>query len=279
MRTAVVLEGQGLANAFTCAVLYQWLEAGLVPDGMVAASQAVLPAVYFRSGQKEALEALYDRAFTGGTENSIPLLFPRTGLEKRLPQLAEDLPVDMDAWKASKLPLYGVYTRADNGDATAFSLDGKDDWRQLRHFIDAATARPADRQPVMLNEHTYFDAALSRPLPIEETLEAGFDAVVVVRTLPKGQVCRRKVLSPRELLALQNWPNAKNTWQLAHLYIHAAEKALMRLETQGRAVVLRPERENHHTYGYGHSAAADYYMQGLQAAESSLEQVAHLLQS
>ena len=279
MKTALVLEGQGLAGAFTCGVLYRFLEAGLVPDGLVAASQAVLPAVYFRCGQKEALEALYDRALPQEEARNLDLIPRRADLEKSLARMTDDLPVDMEAWQAADLPLYGLYTRADNGDATAISLDAQTDWRRLRQFIAAATARPGQSQPIMLDDRAYFDAALSRPLPVEAALEAGFESLIAVRTLPRDREVRRKLLSPRERLALQHFPAARNAWQLAHLYVHAAEKTLADLEAQGRALVLRPSRENHHTYGYGHSAAADYYMQGLEAADRSLDRAARLLQA
>ena len=70
MKTGLVIEGGSLRSAFTCGVLKCFLESDLKLDTIFATDLGALAAVYYRSGQAEALEALYGDYFADKGEIS-----------------------------------------------------------------------------------------------------------------------------------------------------------------------------------------------------------------
>lgn len=279
MKTAIVLEGGGLANAFTCGMLYKWLEAGLRADGVVAVSTAFIPAAYYRAGQSEALENLFDEIFNQGDFSPVNRALRALSVGRMEAAVSVQLPVDMDAFNAAAEPLYAVYTRADNGDAVCREVSGCGEWRRLRHFAEAAVALPVETEPVPLDERSYFDGAIAESLPVRTALQEGFEKLLVVRTLPIGTAEGRKHLGAREHIALRGYPALKNVWQLSHLYRHQAEQTLERMIFSGRAMVLRPANDSRAAYGFTRSAAAEYYLEGLRLADETMEQVARFLEA
>ena len=91
-------------------------------------------------------------------------------------------PLDYDALVRNPAKLLVVATRADTGAVQYFT---KDDLHQDHYqILMASSCVPGVNRPYVVNGISYFDGALSDPVPIEKAFAQGCDRVVLILTKP-----------------------------------------------------------------------------------------------
>lgn len=283
MKTGLVIEGGSLRSAFTCGVLKRFLESDLKLDTIFATGLGALTAVYYRSGQAEALEAIYGDYFA--VQGEISRLNALKGERSAIDVQAlvdivwKNHPLDMQSFCAAPGTLRMATTRSDNGDGIFWPLERITEAKHLRQFLRAGLTFPGAGEPVQLVERSYYDGCVAEPLPVQATIDAECDRVVVIRTHLSDFTMSRQRLTPALALALNAVPMTKNAYLLSHLHYNRELKLLDQLQRDGRAFVVAPvvESTDLHRYGVSRSAASEFYSEGLRLGSEAVAQLRQFL--
>ncbi len=147
-------------------------------------------------------------------------------------------PVDYDAVFRSRSKLTVVATRADNGAAEYF---GKNHIKKNDiDVIKASCCLPLICKPYFLGGVPYFDGGVADPIPVERALADGCDSIVAVLTRPVGNEKSREKMLPVMRASLYKYPTVYEELCVRHIKYNKSIELLLRLEREGRAVILSP---------------------------------------
>lgn len=284
MKTGLIIEGGALRSAFSFGVLKAWADNGIAFPYTATVSLGGIAAVYFRSGQKEALEAAFGCYFEKkGEIGRLAALKGEHVIDG--PAFLENVlaahPVDMEAFAAAPGTLRLATTRSDNGDGIFWPLERASEAKHLRQYLRAGVTFPGMGEAVSLVERSYYDGTIAEPLPVSAALADGCDRLVVIQTHPTDFVMSHPRLTPSVALALSNVPMTRNAYLLSHLHYNRELKALHTLEREGRALVVAPvvESTSLHRYGVSRSAASEFYSEGLRLGSDMLAPLTRFLEA
>ncbi|MEE0435666.1 MAG: patatin-like phospholipase family protein [Peptococcaceae bacterium] len=283
MKTGLVIEGGGLRSAFGFGVLQSWCGQGITFPYTAAVNMSALAACYYRSGQADALEAVFGDYFEAHGELS-PLAALKGEHALDAPAFVEEAlsahPLAMEAFAGANTRLEVATTRSDNGDGIFWRLDRVSEAKHLRQFLRAGTTFPGMGEAVQLVERSYFDGSMAEPLPVSHALAEGCDRLVVILTHMTTYTMPHPHLSPKLALALSDVPMTRNVYLLSHLHYNRELSKLHALEAEGRALVIAPvvESTSLHRYGVSRSAAAEFYGEGLRLGQAACARVQRFLE-
>lgn len=240
---SLILEGGTLRPIFSAGVMDALLDNNIKFPYCIGVSAGITNGISYISEQKgRNLEVLTkyrnDKRYLGyGNFLKCKSLF---GLDFVFDEIPNKLiPFDMDTYK--KYPgkvLVGV-TNAKTG-KTEY-LDGKnlDDKATM---LRATCALPIFFPVIKIEGNEYYDGGICDPIPIKKAIEDGNEKHLIILTQPKGY---KKELSKKNVLVAKllnnKYPNLKNSLLNRHDSYNEIVRFCEELESQGKAIILRPE--------------------------------------
>lgn len=240
---SLILEGGTLRPIFSAGVMDALLDNNITFPYCIGVSAGITNGVSYISQQKgRNLEVVTkyrnDKRYLG-YRNFLKCksLF---GLDFVFDEIPNKLiPFDMDTYK--KYPgkvLVGV-TNAKTG-KTEY-LDGKnlDDKATM---LRATCALPIFFPVIKIDGNEYYDGGICDPIPIKKAIQDGNDKHLIILTQPKGY---KKELSKKNIIVAKllnsKYPKLKDALLNRHDNYNEIVRFCEELESQGKALILRPE--------------------------------------
>lgn len=148
-------------------------------------------------------------------------------------------PLDYAAVAANPMKYYAVATNARTGQARYFGLEDipRDDYSVLK----ASCAIPFVCHPYKVRGVSYFDGALSDPVPVEKAFAMGCDKVVVLLTLPADTIRTAKRDRSLARKIYRRYPQAARQLVLRALRYNQAVKKAKEYARQDKVLIVAPE--------------------------------------
>lgn len=279
MKTALIIEGSALESAFAVGVMKTLVHHGIQTSYTIGSSIASACSLYYHAQQEDALENIFGEFFKQeDIRLSSIILKGGFNVARVFNQVTEVLPLDMVAFQAGTGTLKLATTRADNGDTVYWQVDQLDSWESLRPYVEASVAMPTMGEPVPLIERSYFDGAITMPLPIEEAIKDGCERFIIIHPHTTGFTMPRKKIGLREGLFYSDYPKLRSAYLMRHLTYNRNLRLIRELVKENKAHILHPVHNSLKRYGIGQSAAAEYFTEGMRITEEALPRLKHLLE-
>ena len=245
-KSALILEGGGMRGTYTSGVLDYLLEKGVEFDTIYGVSAGALNGVNYKSkqiGRNLRSFTMYqnDKRYAGvrhlvKSGNWFDVDFSYN----QIPNVLDK--ADYDTFAANPTKLYSVVTNVETGKAEYLPLV---DMRQDMDALRASASLPILSQLVEYKGKKYIDGGCTDSIPLEKSITDGNRKNLVVLTQHRGYrkqpsanryACRVMYHKyPKFVKAMDNRHNMYNH-QLDYVY---------RMEKQGRAFVIQPDKEIH----------------------------------
>lgn len=242
-RAGLVLEGGGMRGIFTIGVLDNLMDRGIEFPYTVGVSAGACNGLSYLSGQRGRAkytntELLEKHRYIGFrhllTKRNImdfDLLF------HKLPE--EIYPYDYKALAQNANRFEMVTTSCLTGKACYF--EEKNDPKRVIEIVKASSSLPFVCPITFVDGEPMLDGGISDSIPVERAWSQGFDNNLIVLTRNRGY---RKPDKPSRIpfFFYRKYPNAKEAIRNRNLMYNKQIELVEKLEDEGRAVVLRPER-------------------------------------
>lgn len=242
-RAGLVLEGGGMRGIFTIGVLDNLMDRGIEFPYTVGVSAGACNGLSYLSGQRGRAkytntELLEKHRYIGFrhllTKRNImdfDLLF------HKLPE--EIYPYDYKALAQNANRFEMVTTSCLSGKACYF--EEKNDPKRVIEIVKASSSLPFVCPITFVDGEPMLDGGISDSIPVERAWSQGFDNNLIVLTRNRGY---RKPDKPSRIpfFFYRKYPNAKEAIRNRNLMYNKQMELVEKLEDEGRAVVLRPER-------------------------------------
>ena len=179
-------------------------------------------------------------------------------------------PIDYDTLCACRDELRVVVTNAVTGQAEY--LDNRAFASRECRALMASCCLPVYCKPVELNGKIYFDGGVADSLPVERALADSCLYIVAVLNRPAGYQKAPEKGQGFYPLLLRRYPQVARALRERHVNYMRSLKTLELLESQGRAVLIRPQQPlPMHTFTRGPQALLEQVcQQGYRDAEEKL---------
>ena len=245
MKTGIVDVGGGLRGIYAAGVLDYCMDQGIHFDLGIGVSAGSANLASFAAGQRGRNYRFYtDYAFRKEYMSWDNFLSQRSYVDLdyvygTLSCADGENPLDYAALRDNPMEFYVVATDAETGQAHYFA---KTDIRQDNYDImKASSAIPFVCQPYAIGGRSYYDGALSDPVPVEKAFSLGCGRVVLLLTKPERLL---RTSGKDEKLAAcirHTYPAAaKELCQRAKRYNDSVALARL-LARQGKVLVVAPK--------------------------------------
>lgn len=246
MKTGLVLEGGASRTIFTCGILDALLENDIYINYVAGASAGISYGVSYLSKQigrnhKITENYMNDRRYMGASN-----LFKRNnrsyyGLDFVFGEIPSKLiPYDFEEYERSGENGFGAVTNIETGKTEYMRVKAADKkWTVLR----ASCALPLLFQPIKINGMYYMDGGITDSIPFEYALDSGLDKVIVVLTRPRGYKKSPEKLADLIKVTYPKYPHLAEAIRRRHLMYNRETEELAKLEKEGKALVLAPEKD------------------------------------
>ncbi len=275
-KAGLVLEGGGMRGVYTAGVLDYFDERGLFFRFIVGTSAGACNAISYISHQRgRSFETNY--RFCRDTRYINPWGLLKNGEVFGMDYMFGDipstlLPLDYDAYAAEE---------CDNHAAVTCLETGKAEYPVVRNmktesvYVRASSSLPLFAKTVEYGGRHYLDGGVADSIPIRFSAESGNQAHVIVLTRPKGY--EKKKSSPL-LTALcaqryRDYPRFVRSFSNRHLDYNESVRTAETLETEGHAVIIRPEAVNIDKFERNPERLLSLYLQGYADAKKAFGRV------
>lgn len=238
----LVLEGGSLRGIFSAGVMDALLEEDIMFPYCIGVSAGISNGISYLSRQPgRNLDVLLKYRHDSRYISRRNLLRCKSifGLDFVFDEIPNRLvPFDWETFHAYKGTAYAGVTNARTGEAEYLNcLEMDEKCRILRATCALPLAFPA----IELNGREYYDGGLSDSIPVRKSISDGNCRNLIVLTQPAG--FRKEY--PREYDVFirffgQKYPNLVNVLKTRHIRYNETQDFCEQLESEGRAVVLRP---------------------------------------
>ena len=245
MKTGVIDVGGGLRGIYAAGILDRLLEEGISFDTAIGISAGSANLASFLAGQKGRTFRFYTEysqrpEYMGiGNVRSKGCFLDLDYVYGTLSFSGGEDPFDYPAFRASRTDFYAVATDAADGSPAYFS---KADVRQDDYGVfKASSALPFFCAPQVVNEKTYFDGALSDPVPVRKMRDLGCDRILLLLTrplLPEREP--GKDLSLAEKIET-DYPNAAAAYRRRAETYNRSVAFARELEREGTVLIIAPD--------------------------------------
>lgn len=240
--TSLILEGGTFRTLFTGGVLDSFLDQKIMLPYIVGISAGAINATAYVSQQKERmvntlLNYRHDKRYMGFRnffkERSL------FGLDFGYNTIPNELyPFDWKTYQQYDGQLLFGVTNANTGQVeykNAIEMD-----RECM-MLRATCAIPVLFPEIQLDGTPYYDGGLAEPIPIQHTVEQGFQKHVIVLTRPKGY---RKKLDRQSKIVMKllrkRYPAIVQSMEKRVDHYNASIDYCEQLEAEGKAFIFRP---------------------------------------
>lgn len=238
----LVLEGGGMRGLFTAGALDALMDHHIYINRCYGVSAGACNMISYYSGQRGRSRRVnveyagdkrymsWDNFFKTGS------LFSEEMMYHTIPE--QLLPFDYDAYQKANPEAYAVATSMLSGRPVYLRVSA--DLRKDYQAILASMSLPLISTPVKINGDMLLDGGLADPIPAKKALKDGCDKLLVVLTRQKGYI-----KTPESTLALSkiwyhDYPSLLRTMEKRHLIYNEETAFVEQLESEGKAVVIRP---------------------------------------
>lgn len=242
-RSSLILEGGGMRGIFTIGVLDNFMDRGVRFPYIIGVSAGACNALSYISNQRgrakfSNIDMLEKYHYIGiknlifkGNIMDFDLLF------HKLPE--EIYPYDYDALARSSERFEVVTTNCITGEACYF--EEKNDPKRVIDIVKASSSLPFVCPIAYVDGVPMADGGVANSLPIERALSQGFTEPVIVLTRNKGYRKPDKG-SKVPFFMYRKYPKLKDAIRSRNSVYNSQIEEIERMEEEGRAVVIRPER-------------------------------------
>lgn len=242
-RTALVLEGGGLRGVFTCGVLDCFMKHGIRFPFTVGVSAGACNGLSYMSGQKGRAKAsnidLMDKhhyvglkyLFTQGCIMDFKLLFE--DFPERI------IPYDYDAYFSNPDRFVMVTTSCLTGKAEY--MEEKASAARVMDIVRASSSLPFVTKISYVDGVPMLDGGIADSIPVEYTLNQGFEKAVVVLTRNRGYRKKEGKMALAKLF-YRKYPALQQAIAERNVVYNRTMDMIERLEDEGRITVIRPQK-------------------------------------
>jgi predicted patatin/cPLA2 family phospholipase len=181
IRTALIIEGGGMRGVYAGGIVTGLEEAGMrnVFDLVVGISSGSAASAYFLSGQAEMGTSIYYEDLANRQFINPRRVWKMLDVTYVDAVFRQAKPLDTDAVKQSRSNF--LISVTDPATARCQMIDAKDPGVDIVTAIQASSALPvAYNRTVAVGEQEYVDGVIGCGLPLEYTLDQGYDNILVV---------------------------------------------------------------------------------------------------
>ncbi len=242
-RSSLILEGGGMRGIFTIGVLDNFMDRGVRFPYIIGVSAGACNALSYISNQRgrakfSNIDMLEKYHYIGiknlifkGNIMDFDLLF------HKLPE--EIYPYDYDALARSSERFEVVTTNCITGEACYF--EEKNDPKRVIDIVKASSSLPFVCPIAYVDGVPMADGGVANSLPVERALSQGFTEPLIVLTRNKGYRKPDKG-SKVPFFMYRKYPKLKDAIRSRNSVYNSQIEEIERMEEEGRAVVIRPER-------------------------------------
>ena len=242
LKTGLVCEGGGMRGIYTAGVLDVLGENGVGFDSIVGVSAGAIHATSFKAGQHGRSIRFY-LAYSGDSRFMGVRSWLKTGdfvnYDFCYHEIPEDLvPLDFDAFEASKTELYMTCTNVETGQPyyhLTTSLRGKN-----MEILRASASLPVVSRIVEFEGLKLLDGGTADSIPLKFMQDKGVAKNVVILTRPVGY---RKTPESNPLFSFiyRRYPEFVECLRTRHERYNAEVERIDELEKSGEIFVFRPD--------------------------------------
>nr|WP_242856169.1 patatin family protein [Ruminiclostridium josui] len=238
-RVNLILEGGGMRGLYTAGVLDFFLDHKMFFKDIVGVSAGACNSVSYITGQRGRNLEINAGYCNDNRYVSIMGLFTR-GSIFNMDFLFDDIPnklipFDYDKFKNSDCKLTVVSTDCETG-KSYYSL--VKDMRVDDVYVRASSSIPLLSPIVEVDGRKLVDGGPSDSIPIQYSVNNGFDKHVIVLTRHKGYEKKPNRLYPLCKLKLKNYPNLSEAIKNRHIHYNESIKLAEKLEKENKAVII-----------------------------------------
>lgn len=243
MKTGLVLEGGGLRDLFTAAILDLMMERGVKFDGIIGVSAGATFGCNYKSHQigrslrynkKMAKDWRYCSLRSWITTGNL------VGAEFAYHILPTEIDIfDNETFKNNPTEFCVVCTDALTGKPLYKRIDNMD--YEGLEWLRATASLPIVSRPVEIGDKKLLDGGISDSIPLKYWQSQGYERNVVILTQPKGFVKKHTSLMPVFRLFCKRYPNVIAAMDYRHEMYNEELAYLAAEEAKGQTLVICPE--------------------------------------
>ena len=242
MSIGLILEGGGMRGLYTAGVLDIFLDNNIEVDGIVGVSAGVLFGVNYVSKQR-GRTLRYNKAYIKDPRYMGMKSLIKTGNIINKDFAYYELPFTLDifdeeAYEKANIPFYATITNVETGKPEYVKLENVFEQMEL---MRATSALPFVSKMVDLDGKKYLDGGLSDSIPIDYTMELGYDKIIVVLTRVK-EYRKTKANPLLTNLVYRKYPNLVRTILNRYKDYNASVEKIFDMESKKEIFVIRPSR-------------------------------------
>lgn len=244
MAVGMVLEGGGMRGLYTAGVLDQFLDEGVVVDGMVTVSAGALFGINYASKQR-GRTLRYNKKYIRDKRYISKRNLLRTGNIVNKDFAFYTIPFELDvfdqrAFEQSGIDFYATVTNVETGEPEYILI--KNGFEQI-DALRASGSMPFVSRLVEYNGKKYLDGGISDSIPVQKAMELGYEKVIVILTRPldyrKSKPNRRTRLVD---FFYRRHPALAQRLKTRYQNYNEAVEKIIALEAEGKIFVIRPSR-------------------------------------
>ena len=276
-KIGLVLEGGAFRGVFTAGVLDVLMENKIECDYVVGVSAGAGNAMSYLSKQpgrtRNVIKPADHRQNYFGMKHIL-----RHGRFLNLDIMFHEypynqFPYDFDEFYRCKTENEVVVANCETGKAEYY--DERKDIDKLLNLCKASCSVPIMCAPVKIGDYHYLDGSICDSIPIERALFKGCDKIIVIMT-------KNTIESPNDYGKLKGIMKMRYKRKYPLFYeallkrtsVYKRQlKKLNQLETEGAALVLRPDIECIHKFEQNDEKVEAFYQNGRSVAEKNLDRL------
>lgn len=241
MKVQLILEGGGMRGIYTAGVLDYFMSEGIVFKDIVGVSAGVGNALSYVSNQPKRtynmmIEYSNDKRYLSLSS------FIKTGSAFGVDFIFKEIPekymfFDYENFKQRDMKLIAVCTDLATGKPVYYHVD---DAKEKIDYVIASSSLPIVSKPVNIDGLELYDGGVADAIPVNYSLENGFDYVVVVLTRNKDY---RKTKSLSNRMISRSFFRHKEFSEVIsnrHITYNKTLDLIDDLEKEKKAIVIRP---------------------------------------
>lgn len=241
MKAQLILEGGGMRGIYTAGVLDYFMNQGIIFKDIIGVSAGSGAALSYVSNQPKRTYNMMIEYSSDKRYLSLSSYF-KTGSAFGVDFIFKEIPqkymfFDYDNFKHRDMKLIAVCTDLNSGKPVYLHVD---DALEKIDYIIASSSLPIVSKSVNIEDQELYDGGVSDPIPIEYSLNNGFDYQCIVLTRNK-EYRKIKSLSNR-IISRSFFRHKEFAEALAnrHIRYNKSLDLIDELESNKKAIVIRP---------------------------------------
>ncbi|ENH97576.1 hypothetical protein J416_06178 [Gracilibacillus halophilus YIM-C55.5] len=278
--TGLILEGGGMRGAYTCGVLDFFHDQQLdFPLVSTASSGALIGSSYVANQRGRNHKILQELL-----KNKESISFKRMILEKELFNMDyifnqipnQIVPLDFESFSTSAKSFVIGTTNLYDGNTIYFDQFRTE--QDLLKIIQASSSLPILSKGVLYNQKKLMDGGISDPIPIQPSIDKGYQKHVVILTRNKGYVKKPTKLKWLFQTVFKEKPDFVRTLLYRHNKYNQTMAMLEELVKENRVFIFQPEQPlTVSRIDKNHNKLEELYIQGYEEAKARYDELLFFL--